>query len=181
MLSGCANLGRLIPSKQPAEAPLVIPDFDSAKDQYGFASMYKAAVIPAVDPPRRKSQAQKIIQCYQQVANRFPDDPNYTPVALLEIADETRSIGDVKGSEAAYRDIISRYPQNEYVQARGTYSVARCCDARGDFETAKQLYRQIHEQYYTTQSPAVRDIVMRADKLYYTVREKKPAKRARAM
>lgn len=173
-LCGCTHFGLGVkPEKQ-----LVIPEFPSAQEQYRFATLFKDATIPAVDKNRRREQLNRLSQCYERVVRQFPDDPTYTPLARLEIADAARAAEEPRNALRQYQEILADYPENEYVQARALYSIGRTLDDVKEYEEAKSYYRRVHDEFVDSSSPAVRDIVKRADRLYYSIREtKKPRKR----
>lgn len=173
-LGGCASIPF---GGASTENQLVIPEFPSAKEQYGFATLFKDSTIPATDENRREVQVSRLTQCYDQVVQKFPDDPTYTPLARLEMADAARSIAQLKDAQRQYNEILADYPGNEYVQARSLYSIGRTLDSLHDYEEAKIYYRRVHDEYADSSSAAVRDIVKRADRLYYSVRETKVKKR----
>lgn len=167
-LTGCASIGA---GGGADEKQLVIPDFPTAKEQYGFAVLFKDAMIPSTEPGKRASQISRMRQCYERVVSNFPDDATYTPLARLEIADGFRTIGDVKKARSQYEEILEQFPDNEYVAARAHFSIGRILDQTGQPAEAKAVYHQVHEDYANSSSGAVRDIVKRADRLYYSVRE----------
>ncbi len=168
LLNGCASV---MPGSSAPDSQLVIPDFPSAKEQYGFAVLFKDGMITATDKGRREMQVARLSQCYGRVISSYPEDPIYTPLARLEIADALRSIGETRKARREYEQLIAGYPENEYVQARSMFSIGRVLDQTGDFQEAKNYYKRVNEEFGESPSGAVLDIVRRADTLYYSIRE----------
>ncbi|MBX7247255.1 MAG: tetratricopeptide repeat protein [Candidatus Sumerlaeaceae bacterium] len=158
------------------EQTLVIPDFESAKEQYAFAMLYQRKQVISPDKKRRDIQLAKIVECHEAVLRNFPNDPTYTPLSALAIADAMTGRQDFKGAIARYEQIQKIYPENDYVQARAMYSIARCDDSLGQFESAKQLYRKIMDSYTNSENSGIREIASKSKALYYQVRDKNPLK-----
>lgn len=173
LLNGCASIS---PVAGGAESELIIPDFPTAKEQYGFAVLFKDSMITAIDKSRREKQVARLSQCYGRVISAFPEDPTYTPLARLEIADALRSIDETRKARSQYEELLHAYPENEYIQARAMFSIGRVLDQAGDYQEAKNYYKRVHEEFSESSSGAVLDIVKRADSLYYSIRETKDSK-----
>jgi len=157
----------------PAEKKLVIPDYPTAKDQYNFAEMYKGSQVLTGDAARRKQQMSKAAQCYQRVVDRFPEDVNFTPRAIVDLGDCAAQSQDYKVALTHYNRAISGYPDNEYVVARSMCAIGMIQDKREEHEAAKATYKDIIDRFSNSRSMAVRDLVKRASVLYFKVHEKK--------
>ncbi len=176
-LAGCAKFNA---GKSSDEGKLVIPDFPSAREQYGFAMVYQKSQVPSTIPERLSMQLDREIQCYQKVVTNFPDDTVHTPLALLNIGDAWGMKGDLKQANQVFADAKRRWPNDDFVQARAAYSEARVLDQQKKYAAAKQLYKQIMDTYANNPDPKVNGIAKRAGTLYYRLREepaRKPVKR----
>ncbi len=170
---GCS----LVTPAPPAENTLVVPDFDNPKEQYGFAVLYRGAMIPSTDEKRRRHQVDRLIECYQRVIVNFPNDRNFTPMSRLEIADCTAGVGDADKARAQFESILDDYPENEYAQARALFTLGLMLDKEKKYRESKDIYKQVREEFGATQNASVRDIVKKAEVLYYKVRDTEKASR----
>lgn len=167
-LQGCSSL---MPSWASRTPKLVIPDCDSAKDQYTYASMFQQSQVPALKPENRREQLLKFEQCYAKVKDNFPEDQVYTPMACLDIADCVATRGDLKKAISLYNDAIRRYPENESAAARALFSVGRVLDLQGKYDQSKKVYRELIDKHKDSQLAFVHDIVQSAESAYYAPRE----------
>ncbi len=168
-LTGCAGkLGK----QQVDENALVIPDFPSAKEQFQFAKMYQGSQLIAPELDRRRLQMDKIGECYHRVLTNFPNDTVYVPLTYLELGDGAAQSDQLDKAISYYQQALSS-SSDEFIQARGKYSIGRIYDTKGQFEQAKAVYKGIIDEFGKSESGKVRDVVNRAAQLYVTVREKK--------
>jgi tetratricopeptide (TPR) repeat protein len=166
--TGCT--GRIGGNK--AEKELVIPDFPSAKEQFQFAKMYQGSQLVQPELERRRVQMNKIGQYYQRVLVNFPNDPEYVPLTYLELGD-CAAQSDEFDLSISYYQKAQAGSQNEFINARSQYSIARIYDSQGRYVDAKAIYKRIMDQYGKTENGRVRDVAARSAKLYMTVHEKK--------
>jgi len=175
-LAGCASLGIGTSDEKskpppPEEKQLVIPDFPTAKEQYSFAIMYQRNIIISPDQARRRVQMDKVVQCHDRVLKNFPGDKTYAPLSMVAIADANATIGELSTAIDIYKNTMAKYPENEYIQARALFAIARTLDNQGKFQEAKDTYRQVMENHSSSHSAAVQDIVKRAQGMYFTIKE----------
>lgn len=179
-ISGCASFStskNKSKARPTEEKQLVIPDFPTAKEQYSFAIMYQRSLIISPDMARRQVQMDKVTQCHDRVLKNFPGDQTYAPLAMVAIADANASIGELPTAIEIYHATMAKYPDNEYIQARALFAIARTLDNQGKFQEAKDTYRQVMERFSASHSAAVQDLVRRAQGLYFTVKETIKSKR----
>lgn len=167
VLAGCAGKAGGGSSKV-AEEELVIPDFPDARTQFNFAKTYQANQLIMPDLDRRRVQMTKIAQCYHKVLQNFPNDPVYVPLSYFELGDCAAQSDDFAGAIGFYQRAQS-VSQEEFVQARGTFSIARIYGLQGRHEEAKALYKSIMDRFSKSESGRVRDVVTRAAQQYYKV------------
>lgn len=177
VLGGCSLPGRA--QSAPAAEKLIIPDYPTPKEQYNFARMYQSSQVRTSDKLRRDTQLDKAIQAYRKVLELYPNDEQFTPLALLNIGDCVGMKKDYRGARAVYAEASQRWPHLELIQARAAYSTARTLDQEQKFEEGKVIYKNIMEQYGNSEDPAVRQIAKLSAQNYYRLRTE-PAKGAAA-
>lgn len=170
-LPGCA--GKLGVGKDKSdENALVIPDFPTAKEQFQFARIYQNSQLIAPELNRRQLQMQKIGECYQRVLTLFPNDSVYVPLTYLELGD-CAAQSDQFDMALNYYQQAGASSQDDFVQARSQFSIARIYDTQRRYEEAKAIYKNIIERYGKSESGKVQEVVARSKGLYVQVHEKK--------
>lgn len=167
---GCAGKGVLKDKEKAKE--LVIPDFPVAREQFRFAKMYQDSQILRPELDRRRIQMNEVSQYYQRVLVNFPNDATYVPLTLLELGDCAAQSDNFESALSFYQQAMSK-SQDEFIQVRSKYSIARIYDTTGRYVEAKQIYKGIMEDYVKSESGRVRDVVQRSAKLYMQVHEVK--------
>lgn len=170
--AGCSSLNKLKPeSDSPVATELVIPDFATAREQYSYAASFQRAQVLSTDRKKRDGQLERIATVHARVVQLFPDDRVFTPLSELAIADCYATQDQQEQAIAEFQRIVQRHPGNDYIQARGLYSIARSMDRLGQYEQAKGIYRQVMERYATSEKEIVRIIGKKAEANYLQVRE----------
>lgn len=172
LASGCSSLQTTkdSPPTPVAGETLVIPDFNTAREQLGYAVAYQRAQVMSAEPVRKKAQLDKINQALQRVVVNFPNDTEYAPLALLQIADNYGTMGDLKRAGEAYGDIANRYGSNEVVQARAMFSMARVRDKQGRYDEGKAIYKQLMDAHENSTTPALKHIGSLSKQAYFRAR-----------
>jgi tetratricopeptide (TPR) repeat protein len=172
VLSGCSSLANVTKKDDaPAATELVIPDFPTAREQYSYAASFQRAQVLSTDRKKRDAQLDRIASVHARVVQLFPDDRVFTPLSELAIADCLASQDRQQEAIAAFQRVVQRHPENDYIQARGLYSIARSMDRLGQYEQAKGIYRQVMERYANSEKEIVRIIGKKAQANYLQVRE----------
>jgi hypothetical protein len=153
------------------QSKLVIPDFDSAREQYAYAASLQNGMLPSLDKTRRRQQLDRIIQAYSKVVQNFPDDKVYTPVAYVTIAESQAEMGKEDIAQGMFHDAMQRWAENDYIVARCMLDIASSLDRQKRFSESQKVYRDIIERFKDSQKPGIGDIVARAKARYYTTRE----------
>lgn len=169
ILSGCA--GGLKRGESEADTQLVIPDFPTAKEQFAFAKAYQAGQVLSPELERRRGQMEKVAQYYNRVLINFPNDTNYVALTWLELGDCAAQSDYFDRSIQAYQQAM-RVSQDEFIQVRAQYSIARMYDALGRYAEAKSIYKRLMDEHKTSQSGRVRDVLKRCYEQYVIVHEK---------
>ncbi|MGB9691703.1 MAG: tetratricopeptide repeat protein [Candidatus Sumerlaeaceae bacterium] len=150
---------------------LVIPDFESAREQYAYAASLQAAMLPSFDKNRRRIQLDRIIQCYSKVVDNFPNDTVYTPVAFVSIAEAYAELGKDQQAQAMFHEALQRWADNDYIVARSMLNIAISLDRQKRFSESQKIYKDIMERFRNSQKPGVKEIVTRAESRYYAAKE----------
>jgi tetratricopeptide (TPR) repeat protein len=153
---------------------LSIPDMGNAKDQYIYAVRYRDNTFPAGTPDKRKDQRNQFRQVFQRVVDRHPDDPTYTPLAKIVLADLDRDDGNLARAKEAYRALQRDYPKFTYLNVRAMFSEAQILDSMRQFDQAKAIYRRIMTDFAQTRDPGVPRYVQESNRLYFIVRKDGP-------
>ena len=182
VFSGCSRKAESV-SPVYKDADLVVPDFPTAREQFGYATAYQQAQALSAEKAKKDVQLDKIMQVHRKVIVNFPNDMEFTPLSRMMLADCVFDQGNVKRARELWIETAKLYPDNQYLQARMTYSIGRSYERQGDFARSKQYYQEVMQKYGSSDSAAVRKIAERCKTLYFEVKEeqrdkkgKKPAK-----
>lgn len=176
-LAGC-SLGFSLRKSSREPTKLVIPDFDSPREQYAYAASIQRAMLPSLDKERRRIQLDRIIQSYSKVVENFPDDKTYTPVAFVTIAESYAELDEQGRAQSMFREAMTRWSDNDYIVARCMLDIAMSLDRQRRYSESQKLYREILERFKDSRKPGVGEIVARAQARYYAAKEE-PAKQPR--
>jgi tetratricopeptide (TPR) repeat protein len=175
-LAGCAGLSS---QADKAESALVIPTHPTAQSQYGFAKVYHNSQLISPELSRRKAQMARISSAYEKVVQNFPQDTQFTPLAMMEMGDCAAQADEMAKARGYYAQARAAYPQNEYVQARVLFSEGKLLEAEGKFVESKAVFKQVMDRFGKSESVRVRDVAQRASTLYYQVRDSAAAPKAK--
>jgi len=174
LFSGCS--GKLSGSAKVDEKALVIPDFPTANEQFQYAKFYQNSQLISPELDRRRNQMMKIGQCFNRVLINFPNDTVYVPLTYLELGDCAAQSDEFLKAIEFYQQ-AGASSQDDFVQARSQYSIARIYNIQGKYEEAKAIYKSIIDRYSKSESGKVRDVVKRSAQLYYQVVDPATAKK----
>lgn len=171
-LTGCGGNTKMAEKNKVVETELVIPDFPTAKEQFMFAKMFQSSQVTNPELEKRRVQMNKVTQYYGRVIKNFPNDQTYVPLTYLELGDCAALSDDLQGAIQYYQQAQSA-SNDDFVQVRSQYSIARIYDTLERFEEAKAIYKRLMEQYRGTESGRVKDVLKRCYERYMMVQEKK--------
>ncbi|MBN1516206.1 tetratricopeptide repeat protein [Candidatus Sumerlaeota bacterium] len=150
--------------KQPLS---VIPDKDTAESQYLYAYMYHKSTIPPAESQALHAMYIGLILRYQKVVERFPDDMQYTPEAILHIArlmnaqnQNQRCVNYLEAALPLYRDKLPQF------EARALYRIGLSLDRQKKYAEAKVIYKECTQKFSGYTDPVIKDSVMRCNRLY---------------
>ena len=177
-LSGCSRKAESV-SPVFKEADLVVPDFPTAREQFGYATAYQQAQVLSAEKKKRDVQLDKIMQVHRKVIVNYPNDMEFTPLSRMMLADCVSDQGNVPKARELWAETAKLYPDNQYLQARSLYSIGRSYERQGDFARSKQYYQDVMQRYGSSDSAAVRKIAERCKSLYFEVKEEQRDKKAK--
>jgi tetratricopeptide (TPR) repeat protein len=143
----------------------LIPDKEDAKAQYYFAAQFEEQQRqrPIADT---KELYRPIIEAYQKVVDRFPDDQVHTPLALLDIGERLFTLKSPDKALRYFDTAYKRYPDNHFVQARSIFLRGRCHEALGRNEKARDHYKDCVDLYSGHPDKLIKETVAEARALY---------------
>lgn len=145
----------------------VVPDLDTARDQFSYALSAEVSDIPPVNYQRRIIHRKRQRVKYEKVIERFPDDPIYTPEAIIAVSRmlvlENRFKNVVRYLEKAR----SLYPTNEFFQARSLYYIGQARDSMQKHEDAKLAYKECMDRFHLSRNRKVREVATECQRLYF--------------
>lgn len=178
LMTGCSTLTSMNPwtkkqDEMSEKKELVIPDLNTAKEQYLYAERYQQVIMGYVNPDKKKREIQqdKVAQVHRRVVRNFPNDQEYTPLSRMTIADCDARMGRMKQAIAQWQDVMNQYPSNELIQCRAKFSTARAYESLGDFAKAKELDREIIDKFAGSGNGRVRAYAAQSQQAYLRTRE----------
>ena len=145
----------------------VVPPLETAQTQYNYAYSAELGDIPPVHPGQLIKHRKKQRVKYEKVIERFPDDPVYTPEAII-------AVSRMMGIEGRFKDIgryldkaRPLYPNHDFFQARALKLLGMAADSRQKHEKAKEYYAECKDRYNLSRNPAVAQIAAECNTLFY--------------
>ena len=151
--------------------PIIIPEFNTATEQFLFAKNLKDKGI--YEQPKgkdRKIHDRAVTQAYQNVIDRFPDDKKVTPLAWIELGDIYFKLKDYDKTLFYYETAKHQYPNQDDIQCRALFGTARTHDRLKNFEEAISLYRQCFMRFENDSRPYLAIIGQQARINYSRIR-----------
>lgn len=160
-------------NKNAQETELVIPDLRTAKEQFAYATRYEQIIMGFVNPDKKKKKVQmdKVRQVHEAVIRNFPNDQEYTPLSKLTLADCQGHLGNYDKAIEMWQQTISEYPNNELIQCRGMFSIARAYELDGQFVKSKAIDKEIVDRFGGSTNPRIRQYASNAQTSYLRTRE----------
>lgn len=151
---------------------IVIPDYESVKEQYFYAMKIKLNTTIALDKKRREHQLRRIEAAFYKVIEEFPEDTRYTPAAYINLGDAYLKFHHPHKAIKIFSEAIEKYPDQEDIQLFGHYGLGVAYDSIGEFESAKKEYKFCIEKFGDTQKEEFKKIVEICRRRYDRIREK---------
>jgi tetratricopeptide (TPR) repeat protein len=142
ILSGCTK------------TPILVPEFNTATEQYIFAKNLKDQTM-LVNPKgkQRKIRDESIILAYQSVIDRFPEDQRVTPLAWVELGDTYFHQNDLDEAIVYYETCLEKYPHQDDVYCKALFGAARTYDRLKDYEKAIDYYKICYQRFENDKRP----------------------------
>ena len=132
---------------RPKPQSFVIPVYDTAEEQFRFAEKYYTDTLPSIDPERRREQMLKAIACFNKVVERFPDDEEWTPLALIWTGDVYYKSKDFEDAIKYYERARENYPNYDYVQIKALWAEGKSLELMSNYDQAHQMHREVLDRY----------------------------------
>ena len=152
---------------------IVIPDYESAKEQYFYAMKIKINTTIGIDEKRRKHQLRRIEAAFNKVIKGFPEDTKYTPAAYINLGDAYMKFHRPNKAIKIFSEAVKKYPDQEDIQLFGHYGLGLAYDSVGEFEAAKKEYKFCIDKFGDTQRKEFKKIVKSCRRRYNRIREER--------
>jgi tetratricopeptide (TPR) repeat protein len=151
---------------------IIVPAYDTALEQYAFAKKVRDRGYLITDDERRHKQFKHAIIAYDKVLTLFPDDQQFTPLAIISKAECHYAIGNYKKSAELYEKALELFPDQSDIQASALYGAADAYDQLGDHENAQFFYKECIERFKDDERPLIKAIVEGCELQYGIIKEK---------
>ena len=148
--------------------PIIIPDFNTATEQYIFAKNLKdTSYLEQRKNEKKETRQEAVIMAYQRVIARFPDDLRVTPIAWVDLGDLYLWVKDYQEALQVYETAMQKYPDQDDVICKSLFGAARAADGMKQYELALSYYKQCYERFENDKRPHLALIGKQA-RLYYS-------------
>lgn len=151
---------------------IYIPDYNTAKEQYEFAKEEKDSYKIIVNKEKKRLKYERVVLAFDKVLQKFPEDKEYRPLALISIGDCYRSIDKYDKAAKSYEEALTLFGDVEDIKPFALYGAAICYDKLKDFERSQLYYKTIIDSYSNNSKSAIRDIVRKAKANYSKIKVK---------
>ena len=145
---------------------VVIPDQDTAEQQFQYAELKRRWETPPAEVKARKDFYRKHAYMFAKVIERFPDDELYVPLAIIAIAKLDYKSENYRQVVRYLEKALVFFPDNDQYQVRATFTIGRSLDQLKRYKKAKPYYRRCVEKYGTSGDKIVQSLVKEC-RLYY--------------
>jgi TolA-binding protein len=150
---------------------LLVPDMDTAAEQFEVAERARQSAKSVFDPATRRTETRKAIVAYESVLKRFPNDTRHTPAAALFIGDLRREVGEPARAAAQYETVLRNYATDPTIRLEALYGLGLALDELGRPREAKVQYKMLIDQFGDSADPSIRQRVEEARQKYVQIRE----------
>lgn len=137
-----------------SRTPIIVPEFNTATEQYIFAKNLKDQTV-LVNPKgkERKIRDDSIILAYQSVIDRFPEDQKVTPLAWVELGDTYFRLSNIDEAIVYYETCLEKYPHQDDIYCKALFGAARTHDRLKNFEKAIDYYKKCYQRFENDKRP----------------------------
>jgi tetratricopeptide (TPR) repeat protein len=159
-----------------SKSNVVFPRFDTAREQYFYASQIDDKTLAGRNTAERDERSQAVIAAYQMVADHFPDDDKYTPLALASIGNCYFRTKDYRRTIRIFKSIEERYPCYPFVHAEAEWKIGRSYELLGDGREAKRHYKLCIDTFAHYKNERIKTLVALCKQQYIepTVPSRRP-------
>lgn len=154
-----------------------VPIEQNAAAQYNFAVKYRDdANLPLILDKKKMMFSRSVVrENFKKVADYFPQDRKYTPLAKLELIeidaglDEKRVEPSTRQEHAALRELdrlAREYPEFTFVQAKTLYDQGLIYKRMGDFAQAQDRFKLLRDRYTGNPDAIIANLAQRAAYYY---------------
>ena len=150
---------------------IILPEYESAKDQYLFALRLKTNTVKGFDEKSRAQQLKRIESSFLRVIEKFPDDTKYTPAAYINLANTYNDYREPAKAVKYFQIALKKYPGQEDIQIFGHYGLGSAYDRLGRYKEAKEQFKLCVDKFGDDPRSAYQEIVEKARRRYTRIRE----------
>jgi len=142
--------------------PVIIPDMDTAEEQYNIATQqYQDFTSPILSHriEQRDELGRKSLAAFNNVITRFPSEKKFVAWSEYYIAEIYKREGKSRKALGLFDELTRKYPDNEMITV---LSLKECGDLNDDLkrhEKAKECYNEVIKQFGKSQNDDVKRIV----------------------
>lgn len=162
--------GGCLGARKTSTANLLIPEEDTAREQFAIAEGQERDARGVFDAEKRAEELAKALAAYEVVEKRFPDDGKYTPAASVLIAEIRQELGQNDRAIAQFNHALKTYPDDSEVRIASLLGLGKSLDGAGRPDEAQVYYKMLIDQYQESTSPEIRAIVEEARQRYRQIR-----------
>ena len=141
VLSAAAGGGR---GARPGE--FHIPVQETAREQFAVARRQQQNAQGVFDAPLKERELRIAIRAYEKVAELFPNDTEWTPVAQLLIGDLHRALREHHAATVQYQTVLQKYPEDTSVRHAALFGMGQALDELKRPQEAETYYRLLIEE-----------------------------------
>lgn len=156
---------------------VTIPWQDTASKQYGYALQFREdSNLDLIGDQKRFLRTRAIVrEHYVKVAEFFPGDQKYTPLAKLEVIemdaglDSSRVKTGAKDRRRGLRnlqELATQYPDYEYIQAKTLFDQGLIHQALHEFPQAQAFFQQLRDKHVSSKNGDIRELARMGGFLY---------------
>lgn len=151
---------------------LYIPEYDTAQEQYFYALKIKNNPYKSLAPDSRDAAQKEAIEALELLIKRFPDDPSFTPLAYVSMADSYYNLHRYKKALKVYSLAQEKYPNQDDIEAASLFGQARAYEKLKKFSQANELYKNCIDKFSDDQREEVQNIVKKCQYYYQKLKRK---------
>lgn len=153
-----AGLPWLVTGCLVAQPHVSVPVQANAAKQYGYAVTYREGKnLNLIADEKKLAKGREVVRLtFAKVAEYYPDDRIFTPLAKLEMIDMdagldtarvTVSTSQVNQAIKEFKALAKAYPEHEFIQAKTLYDQGMCYKRLGKFDKAQGCFLTVRDTY----------------------------------